>query len=277
MNGQPTARDGYPPKKTGRGVWVLTGALGLLIGVAVHAPARWLTQTLESVTQQHLRFPNVSGTVWQGSADLVLTGGLGSASAATLPSGIAWNIKPRWANGPALTLAVSASCCMSQALTGKIHWSQGALQVQVAPHTSEWPLGLLAGLGTPWNTVQLQGQLQTQLPTLIWRGATQGAAFSGEVVLQAREVSSNLSTLKPLGNYRMVFTGADAAAPPTGTRFSLETLRGDLQLSGQGEWDQGRFRFRGWAEAHPDRVGALSNLLNILGRRDGLRAQLSLG
>lgn len=261
----------------GYGLWVFIGLLGVFLGGVVHAPARWLTQAIESATEQRLQFRNVKGTVWEGSADLLITGGPGSASATALPSGIGWQINAAWNNGPALHGAVSASCCMSQALTVLAHWANGSAQVQVAPHVSEWPLGLLAGLGTPWNTVQLQGQLKAQMPSIVWRGPQQGAAFAGEVMLHAHEVSSNLSTLKPLGSYRLLITASNGSAQPGGTRLNLQTLRGDLQLSGQGEWEQGRFRFRGWAEAHPDRVGALSNLLNILGRRDGLRAQLSLG
>jgi general secretion pathway protein N len=38
-----------------------------------------------------------------------------------------------------------------------------------------------------------------------------------------------------------------------------------------------RLRFSGEASAAPERAAALDNLLNILGRRDGARALLSLG
>jgi general secretion pathway protein N len=84
-------------------------------------------------------------------------------------------------------------------------------------------------------------------------------------------MSSRLSTLKPMGSYRMVLQGGDAPG------FSLETLEGSLLLSGQGQWAGSRLRFQGEARAAPDRQEALSNLLNILGRRDGARSVITLG
>jgi general secretion pathway protein N len=38
-----------------------------------------------------------------------------------------------------------------------------------------------------------------------------------------------------------------------------------------------RLRFAGEASAAPEREGALSNLLNIIGRRNGARSLISLG
>ena len=55
------------------------------------------------------------------------------------------------------------------------------------------------------------------------------------------------------------------------------TLDGALQLSGQGEWLGQRLRFKGVASAAPERVEALSNLLNIVGRRDGARSIITVG
>ena len=50
-----------------------------------------------------------------------------------------------------------------------------------------------------------------------------------------------------------------------------------LQLVGSGQWVGARLRFEGTATAAPDRVDALSNLLNIIGRRDGARATIKVG
>ena len=54
-------------------------------------------------------------------------------------------------------------------------------------------------------------------------------------------------------------------------------LAGDLQLSGQGQWVGSRLHFRGEASASPEREAALSNLLNILGRRQGARSIITFG
>jgi len=48
-------------------------------------------------------------------------------------------------------------------------------------------------------------------------------------------------------------------------------------LQGQGQWIGSRLRFSGEARADEGAEAALSNLLNIIGRRQGARSLLSLG
>nr|MBP6494324.1 type II secretion system protein N [Rhodoferax sp.] len=79
------------------------------------------------------------------------------------------------------------------------------------------------------------------------------------------------STLKPMGSYRLTVSGGET------TRLQLETLDGSLQLSGTGEWVGSRLRFAGEATAAPDREAALSNLLNLIGRRTGARSVITVG
>ena len=57
----------------------------------------------------------------------------------------------------------------------------------------------------------------------------------------------------------------------------MSTIDGPLQLRGSGEWGAGGVRFRGEASAEPLNETALSNLLNIIGRRDGARSVISIG
>ena len=51
----------------------------------------------------------------------------------------------------------------------------------------------------------------------------------------------------------------------------------DREATGTGQWVGGRLRFEGVASAAPDRLEALSNLLNIIGRRDGARSVIKVG
>jgi general secretion pathway protein N len=74
-----------------------------------------------------------------------------------------------------------------------------------------------------------------------------------------------------MGSYRIILLGG---ATPS---LQLETLDGSLQLSGTGQWVGAKFRFDGVASAAPERLDALSNLLNIIGRRDGARAIIKVG
>lgn len=94
---------------------------------------------------------------------------------------------------------------------------------------------------------------------------------AGSARLDAAQISSRLSTLSPMGSYRISFQGGVAPS------FRLETLEGSLQLAGSGQWVGAKLRFEGVASAAPERLDALSNLLNIIGRRDGARAIIKVG
>jgi general secretion pathway protein N len=69
---------------------------------------------------------------------------------------------------------------------------------------------------------------------------------------------------------------ADTAKPGI-SLLSLSTDSGPLQLSGSGTWGPAGVRFRGEARASEAERAALSNLLNIIGRRDGARSVISIG
>jgi general secretion pathway protein N len=129
----------------------------------------------------------------------------------------------------------------------------------------------LAGLGAPWNTVQLEGTLALSSRTLSLEWTDGRLDISGQAQLDAVGLSSRLSTLKPMGSYRMTLNGG---ATPT---LTLQTLQGSLQLTGSGRWVGSRLRFNGVASAAPAHEAALTNLLNILGRREGARSIISLG
>lgn len=249
--------------------WSLAGALaGLLVTTLLNAPAHWLTAPLEQLSQQRLVFQQVRGTVWRGSARVTLTGGVGSTDAATLPGRVTWRLRPGLT---ALVADLQADCCLQQPWRWRLQPTWGGAQLAVADSQSQWPAQWLTGLGTPWNTVQPEGRLslRTQGFTLAWARGRQ--TLNGQVQLDALDISSRLSTLRPMGSYRIQLQGG--ATPG----FTLETLEGSLQLSGAGQWVGNRLRFEGVATAAPDRQEALSNLLNIMGRRDGARSLIKLG
>ena len=74
-----------------------------------------------------------------------------------------------------------------------------------------------------------------------------------------------------MGSYRLLLQGGST---PT---LELTTLGGALQMHGSGQWVGQRLRFEGEARAAPEREAALSNLLNIIGRRQGARSLITLG
>jgi len=250
--------------------WAMAGSLaGLALALVVFAPARWLAALVWQASDSHVVLVSPRGSFWQGTAQLVLSGGAGSLDATALPGQLTWRIRPAWYG---LDLQLSAECCMHQALQIQARpagWS--GVQLALSDSRSEWPAGLLSGLGTPWNTVQAQGQLiaSTQGFNARW---TQGRlTLGGRVQLDALQISSRLSTLRPMGSYRVNMLGGN---PST---LELSTLEGSLQLTGQGQWVGQRLRFDGAASVTPESVDALSNLLNIIGRRNGATAVIKVG
>lgn len=251
------------------GRWGLAGALvGILLTLLIFAPAPWLTAALQQASQDRVVFQDARGTLWNGSARLTLTGGAGSQDATTLPGRLTWQLRPAWSG---LQVDLQADCCMQQASRVNLQPRWNGAKLALADSLSQWPAPWLSGLGTPWNTIQLEGQLTlaTQGFMLTWSAGRLSVA--GRAQLDATHISSRLSTLKPMGSYRVTLLGG--ATP----MLQLETLEGSLQLSGTGQWVGSKLRFDGVASAAPDRLDALSNLLNIIGRRDGARAIIKVG
>ena len=270
---KPTIQARRPGPGRNRGLFLLAASLGLMAGLVGFAPARVLAPLLRAASHDQVRLLNARGTIWQGRAELVLAGGASSIEAAALPQGLSWRLAPGWAGGPALKLNLMAPCCTPQGLDLQLGWSAGGARIAIAPHQSRWPAGWLTGLGAPWNTLRLQGQLQLSTPGSGIEWARGRARLNGPFELQVLDASSSLSTLKPLGSYRLRFE-PDAGGSP---RLQLDTLQGALRLSGEGQLTGGRLRFRGQAEAAADSGNALSNLLHIMGRREGARTHISLG
>lgn len=256
--------------------WAWAGAaLGLCTSVLALAPAHWLAAAVDQASAGRVRLEQSTGTVWEGSARLVLGAGEGSAEHAALPSRLQWRLRPAW-NG--LKLQWQAACCLQQSWqwtlsapwAGQAGW-QLAVQDLDPQHQAQLPSALLSGLGTPWNTLQPQGalQLRTQGLALHWQHGQW--SLSGQAEVQALDLNTALSTLRPLGSYRLRLQGG--ATP----QVQLDTLTGALRLEGSGSWNQGALQFRGEASAAPEHLDALGNLLNIIGRREGARSLISLG
>ena len=252
------------------------GALaGLLAALALFAPARWLADAVSRATTGQVQLVNARGTVWQGRADLLFTGGDGSRTQTALPQGVAWRLRPTLASGmPAMAVALNAPCCTSTPLNATVIPRSGGLQVALAAFSSLWPAELLSGLGTPWNTLRIEGQLALKSDGLNLRVDRGRPNLQGVLVVDALDIASRLSTLRPLGSYRMELR---AEAESNTATLNLSTLRGDLLLQGSGQWVGGRLRFRGEAEAAAGREVALTNLLNIMGKRQGTRSVFNVG
>ena len=253
--------------------WAVLGACtGALVATLWGAPAHWLAAGVRWATEGRVLLGDARGTVWAGSATLSLAGGAGSRDARSLPSRVQWRLAWTW---PGLSLSLSSTCCTPVPLVVRLSHEASQWQLALQDQQSSWPLALLAGLGAPWNTLQADGRLQWHSSglRLHWRDGR--LHWLGRTELQVQDLASRLSTLRPMGSYRLALQGSDTGTPTPA--LTLDTLSGPLRLSGQGQWAGQRLRFAGEASAESGSEAALSNLLNIIGRRDGARSLLSLG
>jgi general secretion pathway protein N len=258
--------------------WALFGALfGALLALPLFAPAAWLAQALAGATGERLLLADARGTLWQGSAVLVLTGGPGSRDASALPGRVQWRLG---LDGTALALRARHACCIDGELILRLRPGVGRLRIELpgsgAP-LGHWPAAWLAGLGTPWNTLQPAGTLQlassgfgAQLVQGRW-------TFDGRLELELQGFASSLSTLDELGSYRLSLQGSAPGAEGGPATLQLNTLSGALQMRGSGQWLASKLQFSGEAQAAPGSEAALNNLLNIIGRRRGALSIISIG
>ncbi len=264
-------------KSRGAGVrWAVAGiVLGALAALFLCAPAAWLARAVAAATQQRLLLADARGTLWSGSAVVVLTGGQGSRDASLLPGRLGWTLRPQ---GLGLELLVQHACCLNGVVAVQVRPGISRTDYTLVPPSGwvgQWPTAFLGGLGTPWNTMELGGTVRLASSGLRV-GSVQGRwVVDGRADLDLVGVSSRLTTLDSLGSYRVSLSG-DVANPGI-ARLSLTTEDGALQLSGDGTWGPAGVRFRGEARASTAEEAALSNLLNIIGRRDGARSVISIG
>jgi general secretion pathway protein N len=265
-----TRPSSLPEPKPRRGWrWALLGiVIGVLLAVALFAPARWLSAALSSWSQGRLVLANPRGTVWNGTAAVVFASGSGGTEAVSLPGLLHWRMRPSWGG---MSASLDLPCCAATPLQLKASLRAGGMQLEWQDARSRWPATMLTGLGAPWNTLKLEGalDLSTKAFAMQWDGPA--LRIAGQATLDATDVSSSLSTLRPMGSYRLTLEGGNR---PT---LLLSTREGSLELNGSGSWNGTAFRFNGEASAAPGREDALSNLLNIIGRRNNARSIITLG
>ncbi|MEJ6006366.1 type II secretion system protein N [Paucibacter sp. AS339] len=259
--------------------WSVAGAvLGGLCSLIAFAPASWLAQGLASASQGHLLITDTRGSIWNGSGVLVLTGGTDSRDASQLPGRLRWTMGLK---GLGMQLRASQDCCINGELQMLIQPGWGRVELSLSSHAdwlARYPAAWLAGLGTPWNTLQLGGSLRLASRDFRLEWVQGRWRQFGQLDLDLLNLSSRISTLAPLGSYR--FSLAPESNDPSKAGVStmnLITLDGALLLTGQGTIGSGKARFLGEASAAPGREAALGNLLNIIGRRQGARSVISIG
>ncbi|MDI9331621.1 MAG: type II secretion system protein N [Alphaproteobacteria bacterium] len=260
------------PKRTERGRWwAALGAALALVGVLLfHWPAAWVAASVRQLSAGRVVLLEPRGTLWQGSAHLALADGP-SRVASAWSARLHWRISLAGLNQLEIHLQPQ-DLSEHQAWIWRAQMHPTGLELNVGDVDWLLPTAWLTGWGSPWNTVQPEGQIRLQ--SRLWRAQQQESHWrtEGQLTLSLLGLGTRLSSLRPLGDYQVRVWGGDTP------RIELSTLQGALQMSGQGLWQHGRLRFQGeaWAEQVADEP-VLSNLLSVLGNRIGPRAILKVG
>lgn len=236
--------------------WILIGGVAILVTLVALLPASWVMLQFGRATGGHVNLVDPDGSLWRGSATLLLAPGADRSASTLLPGRVEWRTQfwPLFAGRVRMRLrqtdAMPDGVTLDATLRGAV-LSAGSMAV---------PASLLAGLGTPFNTLDLQGDVR--LDWTDWR--LFGKDAFGQLTVTITDMSSRVSRVKPLGSYRAVLEARGA-----NSTLDLSTSKGPLMMSGQGNFGATGASFRGTASAEPEQRDNLAGLLNLLGHPIG--------
>lgn len=246
--------------------WLAVGLAACGVTLLILAPAGWVTPYLAQASGHRVELIDPSGSLWHGEATLMLSAGpdIGTRGADTpaptlLPGRIVWHTAfwPLWQG------RLHTEITQTAAMQDPVELDLDRHQATLTGGSLNVPATLLAGLGSPFNTLDLKGDMRLDwTPCRVF-----GGQAYGQLNLTLTDLGSRVSRVSPLGSYRLnlALGGRDAS-------LTLATLRGPLLLEGHGRASTGSFNFNGTARAAPGFSDGLAGLLNILGspRGDGI-------
>jgi len=245
---------------------LMVGVLACAVTLLCMAPANWITPYLAQASNQRIQLIDATGSLWHGEASLMLsagtdTGALGANALAPtlLPGRVTW----RTAFWPLWQGRLHTEIFQTSAMPHSVELNLGLHQASLTGGSLMVPATLLAGLGSPFNTLDLKGDMRLDWTPCQMRGDQ----VYGQLNLTLSDLSSRLARVSPLGSYRLSLelSGQSSA-------LTLTTLHGPLLLEGHGQATSDNFTFDGTARAAEGFSDGLTGLLNILGtpRGDGI-------
>jgi general secretion pathway protein N len=260
------------PQKLGLApfIFVIASALFCALVVAVlSAPASLVDIGVNQATQGRLRLADTQGTVWRGSGRIVLADVAAEASPFTvtglvLPGAFEWTI----AGLPLFIGRVNAQLSGAGLVT-PIKLEGGLSELKISASRLVLPTVDLSRMGSPWNTFKPQASLDVQWDNMTLR---QGQ-FTGKAAIELKDIASALTSVRPLGSYKVDVVGAGSSAD-----VKLLTTQGPLSLTGNGVWNA-RQGLRLSIEALADETAKvkLQTLLSLMGRREGEKTIIRIG
>ncbi|SAK40119.1 general secretory pathway protein N [Caballeronia fortuita] len=216
-------------------------------------PAAWIVPQFSKATGGHVNLVDPAGSLWSGSAMLMLAAGSDGAGGTLLPGRIEWTT----AFLPLFTGRVHMTMRQTDAMPEPVTVDATTRGAVITAGQIAVPATLLSGLGAPFNTLDFDGNVR-----LSWTDfRLLNRSAYGQVVVTLDDMASRVSRVKPLGSYRVALQAQGASAT-----IDLSTSKGPLMLTGSGIISPESTSFQGTATAAPDQRENLAGLLNLLGR-----------
>ncbi|MHB8256097.1 MAG: type II secretion system protein N [Acidiferrobacterales bacterium] len=235
--------------------WLFFGFLGLAFYLAfliATAPAAWVSWAMVRASRGIVSIDRPAGTVWRGRGDLVIH----VVSSPPQSLGTArWVINPLWLIAGQLRAHAAVHGAGTEA---RADLGLGYRRIVLSDVAASFPAQLVGVLYSPAALAGPAGQVHVGAKRFTFGSRT----VNGSAVVQWQQAASSLSSVRPLGDYRLYLQGHGRSAV-----LRLETRDGPLVLSGEGTWQPGtgQMRFSGLARpaAHP---AELEPLLRLMGQ-----------
>lgn len=222
-----------------------------LLTLLMLAPASLLDRWLQHATNGRLMLAHTQGTIWQGAATPAIRGRAGNLIAL---EPLHWRV----AVLPLFTAKMQARLQWNDlppdsAMVATVAFNQIELQhVRLS-----LPAQIVEEFSPILKPAQFRGQFRIQSEHLVATPQN----ITGTAIMDWQQASSALSSIAPLGNYRLTLNGAGERI-----NIGLSTTAGVLLLNGQGLWSAAKgLTFNGTAQAAAGKYDSLAELLHHLG------------
>lgn len=236
----------------------MSGRLWLYLGLGVAAyalfllinlPAAWLSWAAARASGGTVAIAAPSGTVWRGSGQLHI-------GAAPPLGNVEWRINPFWLVTGRLHAELRAGGPGTEAHAAL---DVGRDSVVIEQMKAAFPVQLASLVYAPAAFFGPTGRLQMSAERL----ELNRSGLNGDAHVLWQGAGGQFAGATNLGDYRVELQGRGETA-----NIRLTTLRGDLELTGNGQWrvtGDGELRFNGSARPTADHA-RLEPLLNAVGR-----------
>jgi general secretion pathway protein N len=226
---------------------ITAGIIVYLAAIITTAPSTLIDAGLQRVTDERLRLAEAQGTLWSGNGQLEVHAKNGQSIARQLK----WRILPVMLLRGRLTAEV-----MLGRDGGHFPVTLSRAGIELANVDLTLPAAAF-GLGIPeLAALGFTGELSIHVANL----SLSRDSIHGSALLQWHAAGSTLTTVSPLGDYKIEFE-ADGER----VQYFLSTIEGPLRLDGRGSWTHGSNHvFRGTAFVPDEYTQRLNPLLRLI-------------